>query len=170
MGEGFVACHRFESLGGTDIPGEHMNKPNLSRKSALALAICTCLAGVSAVQAQSTTGGINGSVPAGGNQSIIIESGSGFRREIAVDARGRYAVSQLPLGTYNVSLVRDGTTVDTRKDVALRVGASTDVSFAAPAPTAKAGDATSLTGVTVTGTALPSIDVTSVDSRTVITS
>ena len=147
-----------------------MNKPNFSRKSALALAICTCLAGVSAVQAQSTTGGINGSVPAGGNQSIVIESGSGFRREIAVDARGRYAVSQLPLGTYTVSLVRDGTTVDTRKDVALRVGASTDVSFAAPAPTATAGDATSLTGVTVTGTALPSIDVTSVDSRTVITS
>lgn len=145
-----------------------MNKQRHTRRSALALAICTCLAGASAVHAQSTTGGLNGSVPAGDNQSIVIESGSGFRREVPVDARGRYAVSQLPLGTYTVSLVRDGATVDTRKNIDLRVGTSTDVSFAAPA--ASAGNATSLTGVTVTGTALPSIDVTSVDSRTVITS
>ncbi|MDF4002921.1 TonB-dependent receptor [Luteibacter sp. PPL552] len=144
-----------------------MNNLSLSRRCALALAICTSLAGIGAVHAQSTTGGLNGSVPAGGNETIVIESGTGFRREVPVDARGRYAASQLPLGTYTVTLMRDGAVVDTRKDVTLRVGASTDVSFAAPA--AEAGDATRLSGVTVTGTALPGIDVTSVDSRTVVT-
>jgi outer membrane receptor for ferrienterochelin and colicin len=148
-----------------------MKKQFLSRRSALALAVCTCLGGVSSVYAQSTTGAINGSVPAGGNETIVIESGTGFRREVPVDERGRYSIAQLPLGTYTVSLLRDGTTVDTRRDVALRVGASTDVSFNAPPATAgSASDATSLQGVTVTGTALPNIDVTSVDSRTVITS
>ncbi|MEX1829860.1 TonB-dependent receptor plug domain-containing protein [Luteibacter sp. CQ10] len=144
-----------------------MNNQFLSRRQALALAICTCLAGAGVVHAQSTTGGLNGSVPAGGNESIVIESGTGFRREVPVDDRGRYSASQLPLGTYTVTLMRDGAVVDTRKDVTLRVGASTDVSFAAPAATA--GDATSLSGVTVTGTALPNIDVTTVDSRTVVT-
>jgi outer membrane receptor for ferrienterochelin and colicin len=141
----------------------------LTRRSALALAVCTCLGGVSSVYAQSTTGNINGSVPAGNNETIVVESTTGFRREVAVDARGRYAINQIPLGTYTVSLMRDGATVDTRKDVSLRVGASTDVSFNAPAAAASA-DATSLSGVTVTGTALPPIDVTTVDSRSVITS
>jgi outer membrane receptor for ferrienterochelin and colicin len=144
-----------------------MKKQFLSRRSALALAVCTCLGGVSSVYAQSTTGGINGLVPASGNETIVVESGAGFRREVPVDARGRYSASQLPLGTYTVTLMRDGAVVDTRKDVTLRVGASTDVSFNAPA---SASNAASLEGVTVTGTALPSIDVTAVDSRTVITS
>lgn len=146
-----------------------MKKQFLSRRSALALAVCTCLGGVSSIYAQSTTGALNGSVPVGGNETVVVESGAGFRREVPVDARGRYSATQLPLGTYTVTLMRDGAVVDTRKDVTLRVGASTDVSFAAPAA-ATASDAASLEGVTVTGTALPSIDVTAVDSRTVITS
>ncbi|WP_426286786.1 TonB-dependent receptor [Luteibacter sp. E-22] len=146
-----------------------MKKQFLSRRSALALAVCTCLGGVSSVYAQSTTGALNGSVPVGGNETVVVESGAGFRREVPVDERGRYSATQLPLGTYTVTLMRDGAVVDTRKDVTLRVGASTDVSFAAPAAAA-ASDAASLEGVTVTGTTLPSIDVTAVDSRTVITS
>ena len=144
-----------------------MKNQFLLRRSALALAVCTCLGGVSSVYAQSTTGSINGSVPAGGNETVLIESGNGFRREVPVDARGKYAANQLPLGTYSVSLQRDGATVDTRKDVSLRVGSSTDVSFNAPAAATTSADATSLSGVTVTGTAMPNIDVTAVDSRTI---
>jgi outer membrane receptor for ferrienterochelin and colicin len=148
-----------------------MNNQFLFRRSALALAVCTCLGGVSGVYAQSTTGAINGTVPVAGNETVLIENTNGFRREVQVDARGKYAANQLPLGTYSVSLQRDGATIDSRKDVSLRVGASTDVSFNAPATSAgSAADATALSGVTVTGTALPTIDVTSTDSRTVITS
>ncbi|MGY3232453.1 outer membrane receptor for ferrienterochelin and colicin [Luteibacter sp. HA06] len=148
-----------------------MKNQFLTRRSALALAVCTCLGGVSSVYAQSTTGAINGTVPVAGNETVVIENTNGFRREVQVDARGKYAANQLPLGTYSVSLQRDGATVDSRKDVSLRVGASTDVSFnGTPAPAGNAADATSLAGVTVTGTALPTIDVTSTDSRTVITS
>jgi outer membrane receptor for ferrienterochelin and colicin len=147
-----------------------MKNQFLSRRSALALAVCTCLGGVSSVYAQSTTGSINGTVPVAGNETVVVESANGFRREVPVDARGKYAANQLPLGTYTVSLQRDGATVDSRKDVSLRVGASTDVSFNAPATAAAtSADATSLSGVTVTGTAMPNIDVTAVDSRTVVT-
>ena len=141
----------------------------LFRRTALALAMGTCLGGISTAYAQSTTGNLNGSVPAGGNQTVVVDSTNGLHREVAVDERGHYSITQLPLGTYNVTLMRDGAVVDTRKNISLRVGASTDVSFAAPAA-ATAADATSLSGVTVTGTAIPPIDVTSVDSRTVITS
>jgi outer membrane receptor for ferrienterochelin and colicin len=145
-----------------------MNNQFLSRRSALALAVVACLGGASSVYAQSTTGSINGNVPAAGNQTIVVENANGFRREVAVDARGKYAANQLPLGSYTVTLQRDGAVVDTRKDVTLRVGASTDVSFNESAA-GTASDATSLSGVTVTGTALPNIDVTAVDSRTVVT-
>src|SRR3954468_20779228 len=108
--------------------GDDMKNQFLTRRSALALAVCTCLGGVSSVYAQSTTGAINGTVPVAGNETVVIENTNGFRREVQVDARGKYAANQLPLGTYSVSLQRDGATVDSRKDVSLRVGASTDVS------------------------------------------
>ena len=85
-----------------------MKNTSLIRTTALALAIGSGIGAISNVHAQSTTGSINGSVPAGDNQSIVVESGSGIRREVPVDARGRYAVSQLPLGSYTVTLMRDG--------------------------------------------------------------
>jgi outer membrane receptor for ferrienterochelin and colicin len=147
-----------------------MNNQSLFRRTALALAVCTSLGGVGTAFAQSTTGNLNGNVPAGANQTVVVESASGLRREAAVDDRGHYSITQLPLGSYTVTLMRDGAVVDSRKNVALRVGASTDVSFNAPAAAATAADATSLGAVTVTGSAVPPIDVTTVDSRTVITS
>src|ERR1700754_2325925 len=170
IGGGLLPRSRVAVISGHTF-GEGMNNQFLFRRSALALAVCTCLGGVSGVYAQSTTGAINGTVPVAGNETVLIENTNGFRREVQVDARGKSAANQLPLGTYSVSLQRDGATIDSRKDVSLRVGASTDVSFNAPATSAgSAADATSLAGVTVTGTALPTIDVTSTDSRTVITS
>ena len=61
-----------------------MKNQFLLRRSALALAVCTCLGGVSSVYAQSTTGSINGNVPTGGNETVLIESTNGFRREVQV--------------------------------------------------------------------------------------
>ncbi|HEX7817176.1 TonB-dependent receptor [Dyella sp.] len=144
----------------------------LVRRTVMAMAIGICLAPWAPLLAQSTTGSINGSVPAGANQSVVVESGSGIRREVPVDSRGRYSASQLPLGNYSVTLMRDGAPVDSRKNVTLRVGQGTDVSFIEPTATVSPSpsDVTALSSVNVTGNALPNIDVTSVDSRTVITS
>src|SRR6201991_4401122 len=140
---------------------------SLGRRTALALAIG--LGTVSgAVFAQSTTGSIFGQAPEGAGQTVTVTSDTGVSRTVNVDAAGRYTVGSLPLGNYKVTLNRDGAAVDSRSNVTLRVGAGTEVAFAGA--TAVATQSTSLEGVTVSANALPSIDVSAVDSRTVITS
>ncbi|MCD7097650.1 TonB-dependent receptor [Stenotrophomonas sp. MMGLT7] len=132
-----------------------------------ALALALVLAAGSSY-AQSTTGSIFGTVAGASNsETVLLENNSGFSREVPVDARGRYSAGNLPLGTYTVTVKRDGAVVDTRENVTLTVGAGTDVSFAAAG--SGAGVQT-LDGVSVTATSLQSIDVSSVDTRTVITS
>jgi hypothetical protein len=144
-------------------------RPNNFRPRALALAVGTALAlgASSAAFAQSTTGAIYGDAPVGANETVTIQSTSGINRTVTVDAQGKYSASSLPLGDYTVSLIRDGTTVDTRKSVQLTVGGATQVSFA---NTSSSANATNLGAMQVTANALPSIDVTQVDSRTTITS
>ncbi|MGN6478801.1 TonB-dependent receptor plug domain-containing protein, partial [Luteibacter sp.] len=138
------------------------------RKRVLAAVIAAGLASGGAL-AQSTTGAISGQVAQGAGDTVHIESGTGFQRDVPVDARGRYAIAQLPLGNYTVSLRKAGATVQSHANVALRVGAATDVSFAAPVAVSSEG-AQELAGVSVSASTLPPIDVASVDSRTVITS
>ncbi|KRF02147.1 Oar protein [Frateuria sp. Soil773] len=123
-----------------------------------------------AVFAQSTTGSIFGDAPVAQGETVLIQNNNGLTREVAVDGRGRFVVGSLPLGDYTVSLRRDGQTIDTRKNVTLRVGAGTQVSFAAAAQAADSANAQDLSAITVSANALPAIDVTGVDSRTVITS
>jgi hypothetical protein len=140
------------------------------RHTALALAIS--LAGSGLAVAQSTTGTIFGSAPAAAGETVHIQNtSSGLSRDIPVDSRGRFNASALPIGTYTVSLQRDGKTVDSHSNVELRVGTSTQVSFAAASAgaTSNAVNAQNLSGVTVSANALPTIDVTAVDSRTVLT-
>ncbi|NII55865.1 TonB-dependent receptor [Luteibacter sp. SG786] len=144
----------------------HYRANSLGRRSALALAIS--LGTVSgAVFAQATTGSIFGQVPAGAGQTVTATSDTGVTRTATVSPDGRYTIGQLPLGNYKVTLNRDGAAVDSRSNVTLRVGAGTEVGFGGAAAS---GEAASLEGVTVSANALPSIDVSSVDSRTVITS
>ncbi|GAB3052757.1 TonB-dependent receptor domain-containing protein [Stenotrophomonas tumulicola] len=133
----------------------------LIRKSALALALAATFAG--GANAQSTTGSIVGSVTEGSGKTVLVENNSGFSREVPVDDRGRYAVGNLPLGTYKVTVKQGGASVETRDNVGLIVGASTDVSFAG------AGGVQTLDGVTVSAMSVSPIDVTSVDTRTVVT-
>ncbi|QWT19767.1 TonB-dependent receptor [Bacillus sp. NP157] len=135
------------------------------RRSSLALALAMGMGLTGTVYAQATTGGIFGTAEAGDTVQIV--SPTGVTRTTTVDERGKYSFNNLPLGAYTVNLMKGGATVDTRKDVELRVNAGTDVSFAAAA--ASAANASNLEGVTVVGTSLPPIDVSSVDSRTVIT-
>ncbi|AKO03632.1 TonB-dependent receptor [Xanthomonas oryzae pv. oryzicola] len=138
-----------------------MNRSIQKRGLALALVVA-----MGSVHAQSTTGSIVGSVGQGSGTSVLVENNSGLSREVPVDARGRYTAGNLPLGTYKVTVKRDGAVVETRENVAITVGANTDVSFAANA--AGSGVQT-LDSVTVNAASLTTIDVSSVDTRTVVT-
>jgi outer membrane receptor for ferrienterochelin and colicin len=128
-----------------------------------ALAAALALAISSGALAQSTTGSLFGQAPEAPGETITVTSDTGLSRDIPVDERGRFSAGQLPLGTYTVSLKVGDKVVDTRQNITLKVGAGTEVSFAAT-------QAQSLEGVTVSAAALPNIDVSTVDSRTVVTS
>lgn len=133
----------------------------LIRRSALALALTVA---ISAAHAQSTTGRIFGTVSGAGDaDTVLVQSSSGFSREVKVEG-GRYSLSSLPLGTYTVTLKHNGAVVDTREGVSILVGAGTEVGLSADG-------ATTLGAVAVKGTRMVSpIDISSVDTRTVITS
>jgi outer membrane receptor for ferrienterochelin and colicin len=120
-----------------------------------------------AVFAQATTGTIYGQAPTVAGETIRIESSTGQSREVAVGADGRYTLPQLPIGQYKVSLVKDGAVVDSRENVNVVVGRGIDISFVAAAG---AAETQNLQSITVSANALPAIDVSSVDSRTVVTS
>ncbi len=136
-----------------------LNRGSL-RYSALAAALMVGMVGTAF--GQSTSGSIFGQAEAG--ETVTITSSTGLTRQLQTDASGRYHADNLPLGTYTVSLQKNGAVVDSRKDVQIKVGAGTEVSFAS------AANASSLSAVTVTANSLPAIDVSGVDSRTVITS
>jgi hypothetical protein len=129
------------------------------KRSALTVALGLCFAG--GVQAQSTTGTIYGT--AGQGATVSVQNQSGLSRTVAADADGRYTIGTLPVGTYTVTVQRDGQTVGTRT-VVVRAGSGSDASFVG------SGDATTLQTVTVTGAAgAPPIDITAVDTRSVLT-
>ncbi|HEY4292178.1 TonB-dependent receptor [Luteibacter sp.] len=132
------------------------------------LVVCmgTALAGT--VAAQSTTGSVFGTIAGDSTgDTVRVEGSNGIRREVAVDRTGHYQAGSLPVGTYAVSLLRDGTLVSKRENVALRVGGAAQIDFTGAAAETS-GAATNLGGVTVSANAQPAIDVTTVDSRTVI--
>lgn len=129
-----------------------------SRRTALALAMALGLGLAGSVAAQSTTGRIFGQAAAG--ETVSVQGASGTTREVTVDSSGRFDLSALPPGSYTVTLKKDGAVVDTRENVFVVVGSGTEVPFAA---------VTSLATVSVSANALPAIDISGVDSRTVIT-
>ena len=137
------------------------------RLSALALALGGSL-GAGAVLAQTNaSGAIFGRVEAAPGAIVHIEStATGFSRDVPVSQDGRYRAASLPVGRYRVTLQQDGQTVQARDSVQVNVGSSTDVSFAAAAD---AANATNLGGINVVASARPAIDVSSVDTRTVLT-
>jgi len=139
------------------------------RRTGLASALGLLLASTAAY-GQSTTSSIYGHVPVQAGESVVVTNRAGLSRTVSVDSQGRYNASQLPVGTYSVSLMRDGKVVQHRDNVLLRVGVGVDVSFSEQAPAGSAANARQLSGVNVTANSLPPIDVSSVDSRTVITS
>ncbi len=142
-----------------------IRQASVLRRSSLALALAMGMGLTGTVFAQATTGSLFGQAEPG--ETVQITSSTGTTRTATVGENGRYTFNNLPLGSYKVTLMKGGAAVDTRDNVELRVNAGTEVSFNAPA--AAAANASNLEGVTVVGNALPPIDVSSVDSRTVIT-
>lgn len=142
--------------------GKHQHMKRILRRSALALAL-TLAAG--STYAQSTTGRIFGTVQgAETGDTVLVQSSSGFSREVPVEG-GRYALGSLPLGSYTVTLKHAGQTVDTRENVSILVGAGTEVGLSAGG----GGSATTLGAVKVSAMSMSPIDVSSVDTRTVVT-
>ncbi len=132
------------------------------RPTALAIAMGLSFSGVAI--AQSTVGSIFGQAPAAAGETVTVSNASGFTREVPVDSSGRYRVDHLPVGTYTVTLKQNGTVVSTHENAYVSSGGAAGVDFATAA-----SNATQLSSVTVTANALPAIDVTNVNSSTVIT-
>ncbi len=136
-----------------------MSKPMNGRlrlqRSAIALATA-CLAAVAAgnVYAQSNaTGSIFGSVQVSAGTTVLIENpATGFRRVTTPDSAGRIQATSLPIGTYKVTLMRDGKAVTVRENVQVLLGQNAEVNFGQQLET-----------VTVTGTRKV-LDVSNADS------
>lgn len=137
-------------------------------RKALVLAIGMSITGIAF--AQSTTGTITGQVPASAGESVQITGGAGFNRTVPVNSSGRYTIT-LPVGSYTVSLLKNGSVVDSKKNVAPPVSTSVEVDFSAGGSTSSASavNAQNLSGITVTANSIPPIDVTSTNQNTVIT-
>ena len=128
------------------------------RRRLLATALACALSAPAFAQSNAS-GVIFGRVAAG--DTVRIENlDNGLVREITADAEGRYRAPSLPVGQYRVDLKRNGAVEQSRENVSVNLGAGTDVSFVAAA--------TALAGVSVSASALPTIDVSATDSRTVI--
>jgi hypothetical protein len=126
------------------------------KQSALTIALGMCFVG--GVQAQTNTGGnVVGSAAAGDTITITSPS-TGFSRTITAGSDGNYRFAQLPSGQYQVS--RNG---GAPRTVNVNVGTSANIDFSS--------DATTLDTVTVTATsgAVNPIDVSSVESTTILT-
>lgn len=137
------------------------------RHTALALAIAMGVGLTRQAFAQSTTATISGQAPATAGESIQVTGGSGFNRTVKVSESGKYSVT-LPVGTYDVTLLKDGAAVQTQKGITPTPGATLSVNFAAAAVADEAGaaNAKTMATVSVSASAIPPIDVkSSVDSQ-----
>ncbi len=127
------------------------------KRSALAAALGLCFIG--GVQAQTNTAGAVTGSAATGDTITVTNPATGFSRTITVDGSGTYRFSQLPTGQYQVS--RNG---GAPRAVNVNVGTSANVDFVTSSGTA------TLDTVTVIGTgAVNPIDVSSVESTTILT-
>lgn len=117
------------------------------RRSAVALAVGVCLSGV--VMAQSTTGDVSGSAPAGA--TVVLKSTtSGLTRQVSVGSNGQFRAQSLPAGVYEV------TANNVTRKVTVLAGQTSDTNLS------------SLATITVVGRGT-SIDTTSTETRTTFT-
>jgi hypothetical protein len=128
------------------------------KRSALSLAVGMVLA--SGAHAQAVSGSIFGQADPG--DVVVIENpDTGFKREIAVSSDGSFRASQTPAGTYVVSVRKKDGSVFKTENVVVNVGTGTPVNFAGM---------TELAAIEVIGNRVNPIDVSSIESTTVLTS
>ncbi|MCX7513288.1 TonB-dependent receptor [Frateuria hangzhouensis] len=125
------------------------------RRNALVMAVAIGLGFSGFAYGQATNGSIFGTAPAG--ESVTMTSAGGVSRTVTANENGRFSAN-LPVGTYTVTLSKDGETVTSRNNVTIAAGAGTEVDFA-----------TELATVQVNASALPSIDVSSAASSMTVT-
>ena len=128
------------------------------RRNVLAVALAMSLGFAGAAFGQATSGAVFGSAPAG--ESVTVSGASGVNRTVTTDATGHYSASNLPVGTYTVTLSKGGATVSSRANVTVSAGAGTEVDFT---------NATELASVQVNANALPAIDVSNAASSMTVT-
>jgi hypothetical protein len=141
-----------------------VSKPNLNRalrRSALTVALGICFA--SGVHAQSSTSGAVFGSATQGDTITVVNPQTGFSRTVTVDADGSFRLAALPVGEYTVTR-RSAAGEEINRIVRVNAGTSATVSFVAGTD-----DVTSMETITVTGAAVNPIDVSSVESVTILT-
>jgi outer membrane receptor protein involved in Fe transport len=139
------------------------------RRHALATALAMSLGFTGVAYGQATTGTIFGTAPVAAGETVKVASlNGGTVRVVSVDSSGKFNVGNLPVGKYSVTLMNGDKVVANRDNVSVNAGGGTAVPFAAES--ASSGEAKNLGAIQVVANALPPIDVTSVNSSTIITS
>ena len=137
-----------------------INAMHRMKRTTLALALGLCAAG--GVQAQSNTAGAIAGRANAGDTITITNPNTGFSRTITVGSDGAFRFSALPTGQYTVTSSAGGS-----RNVSVNVGVAANADFVSRS----GGSATTLDAVTVVGSGFVNpIDVTSVESTTILTS
>ena len=142
-----------------------MNSNNRKlRRTVLCMALGLGLASlaVPAAFAGSNDGSVVGHTAAGAVITVN-NTATGFTRSVTADAKGNYRFPFLPVGTYTLESSKDGAPVGHPVNVTVSLGNATTVNVGA------ADNATALEAISVSGTILPGVDVSSTESATNVT-
>lgn len=104
-------------------------KGKVLKKAALGMALGVCLASMAPMaMAQSATGAVAGRANAG-DQITITNTATGATRSVTVGGDGGYRLSQLPIGDYQLQVMRAGQEVGAGVTVNVTVGGTTSVNL-----------------------------------------
>ena len=131
------------------------------RRTALGLSLAISLGVAGLATAQSNAAGAIHGHAAQGDVVVIENAATGYRREITVGADGGFRAPQTPSGSYRVTLRRADGSTRVRERVAVSVGTGTQVDFTQD-------ETTTLDAVTVRAGTINPVDVSSVESATVL--
>jgi outer membrane receptor protein involved in Fe transport len=138
-----------------------MNNSRTLRRNVLCMALGLGLASLAVPAfAGNNDGSVVGHTQAGAVVTIV-NPGTGLTRTITADSNGNYRFPFLPVGQYTLTASKAGQPIGEPRPVAVSIGTTTTADVGA-------ANATELSGVTVTSTALPIIDVSSTESATIV--